>query len=99
MNSYEEIREELASMSEAARADNLWFYCGYQNLWLSPYRLDQLQQEGAYRWPAGCWTLRDPRERLEELRKQTDVAMRLERDFERSLLAAGIEVRPVRRNW
>lgn len=58
----------LTPMFAKARAEGLWFHCGYRDIWFSPDELDAANKEGRFIWGAVNWTLRDPRERLEQLK-------------------------------
>jgi hypothetical protein len=57
----------LVAMLEKARAQKLWFYCAYQNLWFSPDKLEQHWKDDRFRWGSVNWQLRPRRERLAEL--------------------------------
>lgn len=70
---------------EDARRDGLWFYSPYQGLWLSPDELAEHQQKGLLMLAASHWRLRDPRERLRELREQAERAAKAVDDFETQL--------------
>jgi hypothetical protein len=61
------ILAELKPMLEKARAEGLWFYCEYQDLWLSPEELVAANEECRFVWGRVNWTLRDPSERLKQL--------------------------------
>lgn len=57
-----------------AEQEGLWFYSPYQQLWFSPEALRRQQERGSFRWGAVNWELRDPRERIAELRRQGKAA-------------------------
>lgn len=59
------VRAQLAPLFEKARKECLWFYCSYQQMWLSPNELEKANAKGRLLWGAVNWTLR-PFEELEE---------------------------------
>lgn len=60
----------LQPMFVQAEKQGLWFYCRYQSLWFSPTSLHKEQANGRFRWGAMNWELRDPLERVRELRHE-----------------------------
>lgn len=71
-----EIRAELAPMFERAEAERLWFWCSYQDIWLSPAELRAEQDQGRLIWGAVNWKLRDPAEMIAERQARVDAAQR-----------------------
>jgi len=69
---------DLAPLFERATREGLWFYSKYQGLWFSPAELEAEQSDGRFIWAATNWNLRDPMERLTELR---DDVIRASRDI------------------
>lgn len=57
-------------MFEQAEREGLWFYSPYQQLWFSPRQLRAHHEAGKFRWGAVNWKLRDPRERIADLRDE-----------------------------
>lgn len=60
----------MGKLFERAKERELWFNCRYQNLWFSPEDLEEKQANGKFRWGAVNWELRDPQERIEQLRRE-----------------------------
>ncbi len=61
------ILESLAPLFKRADAEGLWFFCSYQGLWFSPDELRSKQADGKFLWGAVNWTLRDPKEGIQNL--------------------------------
>ena len=61
------IIKELVPMFAKARAEGLWFYCKYQDIWFSPSELKAENDKGRFILGSVNWTLRDPIERLKQL--------------------------------
>lgn len=70
----------MEKLFEEARAKGLWFYTPYQQLWFSPDELATRRANGRYRWDESNWKLRDPKERLEQIRKEAGM---LQKEAER----------------
>tara|TARA_Y100000310_G_scaffold83131_1_gene79812 strand:+ start:4012 stop:4296 length:285 start_codon:yes stop_codon:yes gene_type:complete len=63
-----EIRQSLDPLFRQARAEGLWFFCSYQQLWFSPDELAAEHENGKFLWGPVNWHLRDPAEREQQLR-------------------------------
>ena len=74
MTERESILEGLKPLFKEAREKGLWFYCEYQDIWISPDGLEYSQSEGNCIWEAAEWTLRHPNERKEQLRREAESA-------------------------
>lgn len=62
-----EILRSLEPLFAEAQQTGKWFYCNYQGLWFSPAELKTEHGRGKFVWGVENWTLRDPKERLDEL--------------------------------
>jgi len=60
----------LDKMFARARQERLWFHCSYQDLWFSPDELERAQADGRFRWGAVNWSLRDPKEQIDYLKRK-----------------------------
>ena len=87
-----EIPVSLKAMFDEAEKKGLWFFCNYQQLWFSPNKLREEQNNGRFRWGAVNWKLRDPKERLEQLRKTAAKATQEADEFAKLLGTTGKEV-------
>jgi hypothetical protein len=65
-----EIQRSLKPLFDRAERERLWFFSPYQQLWFSPGNLRQQQEAGNFRWGSANWELRDPRERVRQLREE-----------------------------
>ncbi|TPG68639.1 hypothetical protein EEL31_08970 [Brevibacillus laterosporus] len=63
-----EILASLQPLFDQAEKKGLWFYSSYHDIWLSPSKLRQEQENGNFLWGAVNWQLRDPLERVVELK-------------------------------
>ena len=66
MSASDEVKAELAPLIEQARAEGLWLWCHYQDLWFSPDELQAQNAKGKFLWGAVNWMLRDPQERVKQ---------------------------------
>lgn len=66
----------MESLFRRAREERLWFFSSYQQLWFSPEELKRAQDCGDFRWGVANWELRDPRERVNQLRTQATALLR-----------------------
>lgn len=58
----------LEKMFARARAEDLWFWTSYQDLWFHPDELERLQtEERRFCWGPANWELRDPMEQVAEI--------------------------------
>ncbi len=64
------ILNSLQPLFEKAEREGLWFNCSYQDLWFSPNELKKLHKENRFVWGAQNWSLRNPKERLNQLENQ-----------------------------
>ena len=67
------IELSLEPLFKKAREEGLYFFINSMAtgpLWFSPDELKACQKEGRFRWGAVNWTLRDPREHLDELARR-----------------------------
>jgi hypothetical protein len=71
-----EILQSLKPMFDKAERERLWFSSPYQQLWFSPGNLREAQSNGRFRWGSVNWELRDPRERVKELREEGKALLR-----------------------
>lgn len=74
MSQKEAILNELQPLFDQAKREGLWFFCNYQSLWFSPGELQREQARGSFVWGAVNWQLRDPAERLLELKSRQESA-------------------------
>lgn len=58
----------LAELIAKAEREKLWLHCVYQDLWFSPQELRAENAAGKFQWGVQNWTLRDPKEYVEEAR-------------------------------
>jgi len=84
----EEILKELEPLFEKAEKEGKWFYCKYQGLWFSPQKLREQQEQGRFIWGSCNWELRDPREKLVEMKRQRDS---LNREIDQFIKEAGLQ--------
>jgi hypothetical protein len=70
------VTDSLRLMFEEARQKGLWFFSPYQQLWFSPDELQENQKNGRFCWGAVNWELRDPKERVEQLRLEAAALVR-----------------------
>ena len=80
-----EVTDSLKPLFEEAEEKGLWFYQRYYDLWLSPSKLKDEQKNGRFRWGAANWRLRDPKERLQQLRQKAAEATQEADNFEELL--------------
>ena len=76
---------DMESLFKQAEEQKLWFWSRYQDLWFSPAKLRIAQSVGQFRWGAVNWELRDPRERVSELRQRAQELNKQEDDMEREI--------------
>ena len=62
--------DSLQPLFERAEREGLWFNCSYQDLWFSPNELRELHKKSRFVWGAKNWSLRDPSERLNQLKNK-----------------------------
>lgn len=74
--------ETMDDLFARAARERKFFHCAYQNLWFSPSQLRAEQAKGYFRWGAQNWTLRDPQEHIDALRKEAGDLMTEARRFE-----------------
>ena len=77
----DEILKSLEPLFKTAEESGLWFYCYYQDLWLSAQELRISQSNGRFIWGADNWQLRDPQERVSELERAMSVMEKQLNDF------------------
>lgn len=70
------ILASLAPLFDKARAEGLWFWSSYQDMWFSPDELAKLQAQGSFVWGVANWKLRDPHEYLAEANERVQAAIR-----------------------
>jgi hypothetical protein len=83
----EEIAKALEPLFTTAKLNGLWFFTRYQQLWFSPEELYRENKSGRFLWGPSNWELRDPKERLEQLRSDAKTATTAADDFARRLRA------------
>lgn len=81
------IDDSLAPLFKEAREKGLWFYSWYAELWFSPDELEAANKAGTFRWGAVNWRLRDPAERVNQLRDKIRQAQAELEQFERRLVS------------
>lgn len=67
-NETQEILNGLNPMFEKADKEKLWFHSFYQDLWYSPQELREKHKEGRFLWGSVNWELRDPNDKLNNMR-------------------------------
>lgn len=70
----EEILNSLKPLFKKAETEKLAFYCSYQDMWFTPAELRECHAHGRFIWGLVNWRLRDPRERIEELKRSAQSA-------------------------
>jgi hypothetical protein len=58
---------ELQPLLDQAIQEKKWFFCNYQQMWISPKEIVEYWGNNRFLWEASNWKLRDPQERLEEI--------------------------------
>lgn len=79
--------DPMSEMFARAEREGLWFFSPYQQMWFSPESLRTERANGSFRWGSANWELRDPQERLQELRREEESARERRERFE-TLLGA-----------
>lgn len=69
-----DIAQQLDEMIQTARAEGKWLWCRYQDIWFSPDQLKEQNRNGKFLWGPVNWTLRDPKERVNEAKARADAA-------------------------
>ena len=77
--------EEMKKMFDKARAEGLWFFTSYQQLWFSPDDLEKEQKNGHFRWGPTNWQLRSPDERIAQLEQNVRRSDRELKEFKEKL--------------
>jgi hypothetical protein len=65
-----QILEDFDPLFERSEREGLWFWTRYQDLWFSPDTLRAYHQRGSFIWEVADWSLRDPKEHIEELSRK-----------------------------
>ena len=65
-----EFTDSFRPLFEEAEEKGLWFFTEYQQLWISPSKLREAHKNGQFRWDAINWKLRDPMERVKQLKQE-----------------------------
>lgn len=68
-------KAEIYSLIEQARAQGLWLWCRYQDLWFSPGELADAHRNGRFMWSAENWRLRHPSEQLAAANRKVQEAL------------------------
>jgi hypothetical protein len=80
-----ENKAELAALITRAENEGKWLHCHYQNMWFSPTQLRAENASGNFVWGVANWTLRDPEERLAQLKHNVKLAVLILESFEREM--------------
>ena len=72
-----EWKAKLTALIDCAEAERKWLFLRYQALWVAPDELRVLNAQGRYGWGAENWELRDPQERVDELKFELEMAKQL----------------------
>ncbi|TYP92070.1 hypothetical protein LX73_2316 [Fodinibius salinus] len=70
MAQHQRILDELEPLFEKAEKQGLWFYTKHGNSWFSPEKLRLMHENGCHIWGKENWQLKDPEERLAQLRSE-----------------------------
>jgi len=70
------IVDDLALLIREAREKELWFFCRYQDLWLTPSELERKNAVGLYVWGPDNWILRSPTDAWQAAEDQVKVAIK-----------------------
>ena len=81
----EEDRKELSDLIATAEASGKWLHCRYQDIWMPPAKLREANADGRFLWGVVNWTLRDPRQKLEQMKKAEKAATQSRERLEREL--------------
>lgn len=74
------VLEGYEPLFQQAEAEKLWFWCDYQNIWLSPQELRECHKKNQFLWSTNNWQLRNPEEELLRLEAR---AIAAQKDVER----------------
>lgn len=58
----------LYDLADQAEREGLFLWTSYQDIWFSPSAIRAAWEEGRFRWGAINWSLRDPKEKLAEIK-------------------------------
>lgn len=90
------INESLKEMYDKAIKEDLWFFTNYQQMWFSPKELAEENANGHFRWGPTNWTLRSPRELIEQrkdsLRKTADFINNIYRRIEEQKIESDSQI-------
>jgi hypothetical protein len=64
----------MRPLFEKARAEKLWFFTPYQQLWFTPDELLAYNEKGRFLWSAENWKLRSKSEYLEQFEQEAKKA-------------------------
>lgn len=71
----------LEPLFDKARAEGLWFFSTYQDLWFSPDELQEQHELGQFIWGPVNWQLIDPEIYKRQLEKRLNHAQQALDDF------------------
>lgn len=80
--------DPMELMFQEAERTGKWFYCSYQDLWFSAKDLRKRRENGCFRWGVENWELRDPQERLAQLKIALEAMKKAVEAFEAKISEA-----------
>ena len=67
-----QVKADLLNLIKKAREQDKWIWFTYQDLWFTPFELEEQINKGKFLWCLINWKLRDHAELLKELNSQVD---------------------------
>jgi len=80
------IQKDLENLFDLAETQKLWFWSRKHDLWFSPDDLKELQSTGRFVWGKDNWELRDPREKLDRLKRLAKNSANDVKEFEKRII-------------
>ena len=78
-------QEMLRPLIQEAKDRKMWLHTYYQDIWFSPDELEAMNKEGRFLWGPVNWELRNPKERVEILKRGIHNAKKELDSFEKRL--------------
>jgi hypothetical protein len=68
------LRAEFIDMIDRAKKENLFIYCSYQQIWFSPWELEEHHANRKFLWNTRMFQCIDPLVRIQQLKGDIEIA-------------------------
>ena len=83
------VKSQLEVLIKRAEKTKNWLYCHYQDLWFSPEKLREENENGRFLWGPVNWDIKSPLILLKQLKETAELSNKKYEEFKELMKEGG----------